>query len=285
MKQTSDRETETNPYNHNQFQDKTASVSPQLNASVKHSSEDTYVEDITTKITDSERGRGNHRHLHGQMEHAKRQANENEQFEEHESRFEDEEVDVDDLPPEVRKNTLQQRQLQQLRGESKNQTNKKILESNNLLSNEPPHKSLHQSMSHEMDDALVDSLVSLVNEDEGSSNIPEQHNSPSVLTESNRVRQQSQESRSEGRGNICCFHIAKLNNLSYEDIQLCLSSLSNLRIQTFQTCHLLINLATSRTSKSKKQFGITWTPKETNKVPFLIQTCWTGSTQAIFQQN
>ena len=214
LKQTSDRETETNPYNHNQFQDKTASVSPQLNASVKHSSEDTYVEDITTKITDSERGRGNHRHLHGQMEHAKRQANENEQFEEHESRFEDEEVDVDDLPPEVRKNTLQQRQLQQLRGESKNQTNKKILESNNLLSNEPPHKSLHQSMSHEMDDALVDSLVSLVNEDEGSSNIPEQHNSPSVLTESNRVRQQSQESRSEGRGNICCFHIAKLNNLS-----------------------------------------------------------------------
>ena len=142
------------------------------------------------------RGRGSNREkseahlIHGHMEtnYSKEPLNNERTIEiEDDSRFEDEEVDVDDLPPDVRKDTLRQRQQQRLQEESyensiKNNVQQNASERDDMFHSTEKHfsksshshssqnKTHHQSMSHEMDDALVDSLVdSLVNDDESSS--------------------------------------------------------------------------------------------------------------------
>ena len=140
------------------------------------------------------RGRGRQRQelrlLHGQNNSPpKKLLNEKEHRHpmddmEDEERFEDEEVDVDDLPPDVRKTTLQQRQQQKQREEAElkghNETNnienhltKLPMQENNRFQDVASHHKAHpqtqpQVMNHEMDNnALVDSLVdSLINDDD-----------------------------------------------------------------------------------------------------------------------
>merc|ERR1712110_318602 len=130
--------------------------------------------------------------IHGHMEtnYSKEQLNNERTIEiEDDSRFEDEEVDVDDLPPDVRKDTLRQRQQQRLQEESYENSMKHNVQANaserddmfhsrekhfskSSHSHSSQNKTHHHSMSHEMDDALGDSLVdSLVNDDESSSSI------------------------------------------------------------------------------------------------------------------
>ena len=203
---------------------------------------DNFFEDVTSSHNANEddlekpvgrgRGRGRQRQdlrlLHGQMgpDYLKQQHNEKNHLDDDEDRFEDEEVDVDDLPPDVRKNTLQQREQQKKREDSKRQQNREVISSANEKHLQPENRfpvastkesshTKHQSISHEMDDALVDSLVDrLVNDDESSTStmplVSEQqsHNSPntsptsvpSALKNSNRIRQQSQETVLPGGG-------------------------------------------------------------------------------------
>lgn len=171
------------------FNDRNSEESSQQN---KEFSED----NLVTNNNDSERpdgvrgrGRGRQRHelrlLHGQMDQnsSKKHANEKEHRYamddmEDEERFEDEEVDVDDLPPDVRKTTLQQRQQQKQREEEEAKGMNNLTNINNKGENHLPmqeenrfqeqlKQSQPQVMSHEMDNALVDSLVdSLINDDD-----------------------------------------------------------------------------------------------------------------------
>ena len=169
------------------------------------------------RISDRGKGRGRQRQdlrmLHGPQnrfqQNALKAGGENRTPDEHESqededRFEDEEVDVDDLPPDLRKNTLQQRlqeqqenqkECEQLSLETSKKCNQEEMKyaslggkSENYLPNttgvqKPIVSSTEVSKTqlkntiesnHEMDDALVDSLVdSLVNEDDcGSTIVP-----------------------------------------------------------------------------------------------------------------
>merc|ERR1712223_2283350 len=122
------------------------------------------------------RGRGRQRQelrlLHGQMDQNSSKKHENRHYPmddmEDEERFEDEEVEVDDLPPDVRKTTLQQRQQQKQREEEESKGNTNLSSISNKTKNHlnpmqeenrySEKQSQPQVMNHEMDNALVDSL-------------------------------------------------------------------------------------------------------------------------------
>ena len=220
---------------------------------------DNFFEDVTSSHNANEddlekpvsrgRGRGRQRQdlrlLHGQMgsDYLKKQHNETNHLDDDEDRFEDEEVDVDDLPPDVRKDTLQQREQQKMREDSKGQPNRVVISSENekhlqkenrfpVTSAKESSQTKHQSISHEMDDALVDSLVDrLVNDDDSSTTampiVSEQqsHTSPntsptsvpSALKNTNRIRQQSQETVLPGGGLLPSDQTRNNQNIQKQD--------------------------------------------------------------------